>query len=151
MSDTAWLDPAEVVLWRAFVEVSGGVIRALDASLKVHADMGFDDYEVLVHLSEATGRRLRMTELGHELLHSPSRLTQRIDRLVARGWVAREKCEVDGRGTYAVLTDHGFAAIAAAAHQHVADVRRVLLDHVRADEADTVARVLTRVAAAGRA
>lgn len=145
-----WLDPTEMRLWRAFVEVSGRVIQALDASLKADAGMGFDDYEVLVHLSEADGRRLRMTELGHELLHSPSKLTQRVDRLVARGWVVREKCEDDRRGTFAVLTDDGLAAIEAAAPRHVADVRRLLLDHVGADETALVADVLARVAEAGR-
>ena len=146
----AWLDADEMRLWRAFVEVSGRVIHALDASLKAAADMAFDDYEVLVHLSEADGQRLRMTELGDRLLHSPSKVTQRVDRLGKRGWVLREKCEDDGRGTFAVLTDAGLGALEAAAPQHVADVRRLLLDHVRSGEVDSVAGVLERIAAAGR-
>ena len=150
VGDAAWLDAAEMRLWRAFVEVSGRVIQAMDASLKADAGMGFEDYEVLVHLSEASGRRLRMAELGEELLHSPSKLTQRVDRLVKRGWVAREKCEDDRRGTFAVLTESGLAAIERAAPQHVADVRRLLLDHVTADDMPVVSDVLVRVADAGR-
>ncbi len=150
VGDVAWLDADEMRLWRAFVEVSGRVIHALDASLKADDDMGFDDYEVLVHLSEADDRRLRMTELGDRLLHSPSKVSQRVDRLARRGWVLREKCEDDGRGTYAVLTDHGLEVLAAAAPRHVADVRRLLLDHVRPEESDAFADVLVRVAAAGR-
>ena len=150
-SEPAWLDADEERLWRRFVEVSGRVIQTLDASLKAAVDMSFDDYEVLVHLSEAEQRRLRMAELSERLLYSRSRLTQRVDRLVRRGWVVREKCEDDGRGTYAVLTADGLGAIELAAPLHVADVRRALLDHIEAHEFETVDRVLGRIAEAGRA
>ena len=148
--DTPWLDQTEMRAWRGFVEAAGRVVQALDASLKETHGMTFDDYEVLVHLSEAEDRRLRMTELSERLLHSQSRLTQRVDRLVKRGWVCREKCDEDRRGTFAVLTADGFAAIEAAAPQHVADVRSVLLDHIRPDEMSSVADVLERIALAAR-
>lgn len=149
-AEPRWLDADEERLWRCFVEVSGRVIQTLDASLKAEADMSFDDYEVLVHLSEADQRRLRMAELSERLLYSRSRLTQRVDRLVRREWVVREKCEDDGRGMYAVLTPDGLAAIEAAAPLHVADVRRALLDHIDPDEFVIIDRVLARVADAGR-
>lgn len=145
-----WLDGDEQRLWRGFVEVSGRVIQELDHTLKTDADMTFDDYEVLVHLSEAPERRLRMSDLSERLLHSKSRLTQRIDRLARRGWVRREKCDEDRRGTFACLTDNGHAAITAAAPGHVADVRRALLDHVEPDELETLRAVFDRVAAALR-
>lgn len=145
-----WLDETEMRAWRGFIDVSGRVIKGLDSSLKQSAQMTFDDYEVLVHLSEAPERRLRMTELSERLLHSQSRLTQRVDRLVKRGWVAREKCDEDRRGTFAVLTDDGFAAIDAAAPHHLADVRRLLLDHVRPDELAAVADIFERIADAAR-
>lgn len=145
-----WLDETEMRAWRGFIEVSGRVVQALDASLKESAEMTFDDYEVLVHLSESPERRLRMTELSERLLHSQSRLTQRVDRLVKRGWVCREKCDEDRRGTFAVLTADGFAAIEAAAPHHLADVRRLLLDHIRPDELASVADIFERIADAAR-
>jgi DNA-binding MarR family transcriptional regulator len=148
--DTPWLDETEMRAWRGFVEVGGRVIQGLDSSLKESSGMTFDDYEVLVHLSEAPERRLRMTELSQRLLHSQSRLTQRVDRLVKRGWVSREKCDEDRRGTFAVLTAEGFAAIEDAAPHHVADVRRLLLDHIRGDEMATMAEIFERIADAAR-
>ena len=149
-TDTPWLDEPEMRAWRGFVEATGRVIQLLDASLKDTHGMTFDDYEVLVHLSEADDRRLRMTELSERLLHSQSRLTQRVDRLVKRGWVCRQKCDEDRRGTFAVLTADGFGAIEAAAPQHVADVRRLLLDHIRPDELAQVAQIFERIATAAR-
>jgi len=148
--DTRWLDDQENRIWRAFVEATGRITSQLSDSLKHTSDLTLDDYEVLVHLSEAEPQRLRMTELSHRLLHSQSRLTQRIDRLAKKGLVAREKCPEDRRGTFAVLTDQGLAAIVAAAPGHVEDVRRALIDLIEPNERAVVAEVLERLAATAR-
>jgi DNA-binding MarR family transcriptional regulator len=150
MDDTPWLDEQENRIWRSFLEASGRIQSQLSESLKERTGLTMDDYEVLAHLSEADPQRLRMTELSHRLLHSQSRLTQRIDRLAKRGLVCREKCPDDGRGTFAVLTDQGMAAIRVAAPTHVLDVRRVLIDLVRDDERAVIAEVFQRLALAAR-
>lgn len=141
MTETRWLNHKEMELWRGFVTASSGVIQRIDAALKADADLDLDDYEVLVYLSEAEDRRVRMSELSSRLLHSRSRLSQRIDRLVARGWVRREKCPEDGRGMFAVLTDDGFATIEAASHDHVRAVREYLLDLVQPKDLDVAIRI----------
>lgn len=144
------LNVDEMRLWRAFIECSGRVQQHLDASLKAHSDLTLGDYDVLVHLSEAPGRRLRMSDLSGLLVHSQSRLTQRIDRMVARGLVAREKSTEDGRVTYAVITDTGFAEIEAAAPQHLVEVRKVMVDLVDPDELPAVIAALERIVSAAR-
>jgi DNA-binding MarR family transcriptional regulator len=144
-TDARWLTAEEMRCWRAFVEASGGMIQLLDSCLKRDGGITFDDYEVLVHLSEAPNRRLRMSDLSSRLLHSQSRVTQRIDRLVCRGWVLREKCVDDRRVTYAVLTDTGFRAIEEAAPHHVGHVRRHLLDFVEPHELEMLSNVYERL------
>jgi DNA-binding MarR family transcriptional regulator len=91
-------------------------------------------YEILVHLSEAPGRRLRMHELAGRAQSSRSRLSHAVKRLEDAGWVVREECPGDRRGLLAVLTDEGFTALAAAAHGHVEAVRRVLFDRLTDDQ-----------------
>ena len=66
------------------MQASAHITSQLTDSLKAAAGLTLDDYEVLVHLSEADDRRLRMTELSQQLLHSQSRSTQRVDRLVKK-------------------------------------------------------------------
>lgn len=144
-SEPRWLSEGEQRAWRAFVESSGGVIQLLDGLLKRDASITFDDYEVLVQLSEAEDRRMRMTDLSSRLLHSQSRVTQRIDRLECRGWVQREKSHADRRVTYAVLTDAGQEAIEAAAPLHVAHVREHVLDLLSPDEVDVLGALLQRL------
>ena len=141
-----WLDDTEMRVWRAFLQAVNRIDQRLNDGLKAAADMSIDDYEVLVHLSETEGRRLRMSELSARLVHSQSRLTQRIDRLAKRGYVCREKCPEDRRGTFACLTDEGFAALVAAAPLHLDDVRSSLIDLIQPDELGVVAEVFERIA-----
>ena len=63
------------------------------------------DYEILVRLSEAPHRTLRMSELADAAESSRSRLSHAVARLEEAGWVRRESCPSDRRGQLAVLTD----------------------------------------------
>lgn len=134
MSEPPWLNDEELEFWRTFIAATTTVMGNIEADLKADVGIGFDDYEVLVHLSESEGRRLRMSELSERLLHSRSRLSQRVDRMVHRGLVEREKCPEDGRGTFAVLTDKGFSMIETAAPQHVEAVRSALIDRLSPEQ-----------------
>ncbi len=149
MTNTAepkWLDDEEMAFWRDFVTVNLRVLDDISADLRAESDLTMDDYEVLVHLSEAPERRIRMSELSELVVQSRSRLTQRIDRMVQRGWVRRERCPEDGRGQYAVLTDAGLEVLADAAPGHVASVRRHLLDRLDRDQLRAAAAVLAVLA-----
>jgi DNA-binding MarR family transcriptional regulator len=125
-----WLDDEEMRAWRGLVEVYADVHAALTAELQ--EGFGFDegDYGVLVNLSEAPDRRLRMCDLAERLHLSPSGLTRRLDGLVRQGLVARAPSAADRRVTLAVLTDAGYAALEAAAPTHVDGVRRHFLGHL---------------------
>ena len=127
---TAWLDDAEMRAWRGLVEVSTAVSAELNAELDDEFGLGERDYAVLVQLSEAPGRRLRMCDLAERLHLSPSGLTRRLDGLVRDGLVTREPSPDDRRVSLAVLTEDGFARLEEAAPAHVDGVRRHLLDHL---------------------
>ena len=82
------------------------MMDALENDLATH-ELSLPDYEVLVLLSEAEGRRLRMTELAEAGLISKSRLSHRMKVMEKAGWVKREACKEDRRGLWAVMTDRG--------------------------------------------
>ena len=71
---------------------------ALEDDLRAKTGLSMNDYHVLVHLSEAPGRRLRMGELASALWFSPSRVTYQINSMVKRGLVHKQPCPEDGRG-----------------------------------------------------
>jgi DNA-binding MarR family transcriptional regulator len=123
-----WLTPDEQRAWRALLGMSQRLFDVLDQELQRDAGIPHGYYEVLVRLSEAPGRCLRMSELADRSLSSRSRISHAVARLEEKGWVRRQPCEEDARGLLAVLTDEGFAALAAAAPGHVQGVREHLVD-----------------------
>ena len=130
MTATRWLDEEEQRTWRTFMVAARLLFEQLDRELQKEAAVPGAYYEVLVRLSEAPDRRLRMSELADRSQSSRSRLSHTIARLEEAGWVNRERCPSDGRGSFAVLTDAGFAALEAAAPFHVEGVRTHLFDQL---------------------
>jgi DNA-binding MarR family transcriptional regulator len=122
------LSQGEQQVWRRLLSVDCRLRERLDRELRAEAGLTLGEYEVLVHVSEAPGQALRMSELAGRLLLSRSGLTRRIDGLVRAGLVARRPCDDDGRGALAALTRSGLDLLERAAPVHVAGVRRYLID-----------------------
>src|SRR4029078_11176112 len=126
---TSWLSADEQQEWRATVHLSQLLMRQLDRDLNAHGLNGHD-YEILVDLTEAATHRPRMPDLADATSQSRSRLSHQISRMENRGLVRRDDCEGDKRGTFAVLTADGMAAIERVAPDHVENVRRHFIDRL---------------------
>jgi DNA-binding MarR family transcriptional regulator len=140
--DPRWLSAEEQQAWRATVHLSQLLMRQLDRDLNAHG-LNAHDYEILVELSEAPDTRLRMTELADATSQSRSRLSHQISRMESRGLVRRDNCEGDKRGTFAVLTDEGVAAIRRVAPDHVEHVRRHFIDRLTPRQLEEVTDAFT--------
>jgi DNA-binding MarR family transcriptional regulator len=125
---TRWLNEDEQQAWRAYLGATRLVFDQLDRELQRDAGMPHAYYEILVRLSEAPDRALRMSALADRSQSSRSRLSHAVSRLEENGWVRRESCPDDKRGQIARLTDAGFEALAAAAPGHVEGVRSHVFD-----------------------
>ncbi len=140
-----WLTTEEQTAWLAFLSAQKLLFEQLDRELSNTSGIGMDDYDVLARLSDAKGRRLRMSELAELVVMPKSRLTYRVDQLVKRGWVTRVDSDEDKRGIYAELTDLGFSAIERAAPAHVKGVREHFIDVCSPEELAALAAGLGRV------
>lgn len=112
------------------MEMQAGLSEFIERQLRNRCGLSRADYQVLAHLSEAPDGRLRSFALGELLQWEKSRLSQHLSRMQNRGLVLRERCLTDLRGAVVAITPRGSDLIEAAAPQHVADVRRVLTDHL---------------------
>jgi DNA-binding MarR family transcriptional regulator len=139
-----WLNPREMKAWRSYIIASRRLLDALDQDLEDH-DLSMPDYEVLAQLSEAPGKQLRMSELAEIAMISKSRLSHRITVMEKAGWVRREACTEDKRGSWAVMTDKGYRAIVKAAPDHVHSVRRRFLDHLNPKDQETLALLFDQI------
>ena len=134
MSEPRWLSADEQRAWRAYLEATVLLLDTLDHELQLDAGMPHGYYEILVRLSEADGRAMRMSELATRTRSSRSRLSHAIARLEERGWVRRTEVPTDRRGQIAELTAHGFDILAAAAPRHVAVVREAVIDRLTPEQ-----------------
>jgi DNA-binding MarR family transcriptional regulator len=140
-----WLTPEEQSVWRAFLDVSRLMTDRMNRQLSDDSGMSLPEYEILVALSEAPDRRLRMSELADRVLSSRSRITHTVGRMEERGHVHREACADDGRGVLCVLTDAGFAVLEAAAPSHVESVRDAMFDPLTPEEVDALGVALRNI------
>lgn len=125
---TRWLSQDEQRVWRAFLIACQSMFAGIDAQLIRDSGLPHGYYEILVHLSEAPDRALRMSQLATASTFSKSRLSHAVAKLEERGWVVRKECPTDRRGQIAQLTEEGFAVLAKAAPGHVEQVRQALID-----------------------
>lgn len=140
-----WLDDRERAAWLGFLSAGTLVSRRLEQQLKDDSGLSHTQYEVLVQLSAAPDRSLRMTELAEQLVTSKSGLTYQVTQLERAGLVARRSCPSDVRGVIAQLTDQGMDALRAAAPGHVAAVREALIDVLTPEQLDHLADGLGEV------
>lgn len=124
------LNAAEELAWRALGRAIVVVPRALEGRLLEEHGLNLAEYSVLMNLSEHVDRAMRMNELADMSALSVSGLTRVVERLSRQGLVERVKCQTDGRGQVAVLTDAGFARLEAAYPSHLATVREQVMDHL---------------------
>jgi DNA-binding MarR family transcriptional regulator len=146
MPGTQWLNDEEQKVWREFLAAVDMLRGHVENQLQHDSGMPHTYYEVLVVLSETPGRALRMSELAERCRSSRSRLSHAVARLEDNGWVRRDNCPTDKRGSFATLTAAGFTALEAAAPGHVAAVREALFEALTPDQV----RALGEISAAIR-
>lgn len=141
-----WLNEREMRAWVGYRRMHLLLDLRLGRDLMAQSGLSGPDYDVLSNLSEAEGRRMRLSELAAHMRWSKSRLSHHITRMQERGLVARQECADDGRGSLLTLTPKGLSAIVDAAPGHVASVRTHMFDHMTDEEIDALAAFTHRIA-----
>ncbi|MEV8567738.1 MarR family transcriptional regulator [Streptomyces sp. NPDC051322] len=142
---TRWLSDAEQCAWRTYLDVNRLLTYQMEKDLQPFG-LTMNDYEILVNLSEADEKRMRMSDLAAATLQSKSRLSHQITRMEKAELVRRENCESDRRGLFAVLTDLGDETMQKAAPHHVASVRQHFIDMLSPEALAALRESLTPVA-----
>ena len=94
--------------WEALYRAQVAVLRQLRAEFP-DGGTSITEYDVLFNLSRQPGHALRIRELNKHLLLTQPSVSRLLDRLVARGLVAKSGDPDDARGTVVTLTDSGYA------------------------------------------
>ena len=110
-------------MWRTLNALHGLVEAELERALD---GLSLVEYTVLDALSEQDERHLRMHEVARVTALSNSAATRLVNRLEARGLIARVLCGDDRRGIYSELTEEGRVVLEAARPAHDETLARVL-------------------------
>jgi len=141
-----WLSDDEQRVWREFIAATAMLNAHLDQRLQAEAAIPHTYYGVLVALSEAPGRSLRMSELAAAVEFSRSRLSHAIARMESAGWVTRCSRDDDRRSSVASLTPEGMKVLRAAAPGHVEAVRQALFDVLSPQQVEQLGEISAAIA-----
>jgi DNA-binding MarR family transcriptional regulator len=117
-------------IWDSYLQAITLLEDHIDRRLQRDAGLAHGYYRVLVLLSEAPRRRLRMTDLAMKTQTTRTRVSRHVDRLEGYGWVRREVSGSDKRSHMAVLTVQGSEVLNRAAMVHADAVGQALLDRL---------------------
>lgn len=109
--------------WEALFRAQVSVLRQLTAEFPT-SEISFTEYDVLLNLSRAPERRMRIRDLIPHLLLSQPSVSRLIDRLAVRGLVHKLPDESDARGTIVALTDDGWELFKRVAVVHADSIAR---------------------------
>ena len=136
LPDTAWV---------RFLRAHAALTRELSSRLEALHELTLTDFDVLVQLYYAEGRRLRRIDLARSVLLTASGITRLLDGLESCGLVAKERCDSDARVTYAVLTKSGVKKIEEARESHLADIEELFGSRFSPQERAQLTELLGRL------
>ncbi|MFD4875000.1 MarR family winged helix-turn-helix transcriptional regulator [Streptomyces sp. NPDC058420] len=139
------LSADELLLWQSLGRLVHSLPRTLEQDMS-RTGVTMTEFAVLLLLSEAPDRRMRMSALAAASGVTAPRVTRIIDGLSRHDLVRKERHGQDARGSEAVLTDAGLRAVHAAQPSHLASARRRVLDHIPADLLPDIAATLAELA-----
>ncbi len=136
--------------WRALITAHTAAVERIERRLSEAGLPPLGWYDVLLELSAAPERRLRMHELASAVVLSRSGLTRLVDRLEKAGLLRREPDPEDGRGSFAVLTDEGARMREKMWPIYAEGIAKHFGAHISDEEAEFLTQVLRRVRSAAR-
>lgn len=138
MTEARWLDARQERAWRALQFMQMRLTAHLTRDLAAESGLAYQDYVVLVALTDELAGRLRLFELAEKIGWERSRLSHHVSRMADRGLVIKEKCPSDRRGSFVAVTPLGKKEIAAAAPCHAESVRRLFVDPLTPEQLDAI-------------
>jgi DNA-binding MarR family transcriptional regulator len=131
----------ELATWRLLIDTIGELRRILGAQLQ-ESNLSPADYQVLLALREAAGRRMRSSELAASIDWERSRLSHHLGRMERRGLIRRDDCATDSRGAEVSLTEDGAEAFRRATAPHMRAIKKHFADALTPEQFEALADIL---------
>ena len=140
------LTEPQLEAWTRFLRAHSALTRELEPQLAGGHGLTLSDFDVLVQLSQAPGRRLRPVELARSVLLTRSGVTRLVQGLERAGLVERIPSPDDRRSSLVHITEAGRDVLRRASRTHLAGVRERFADRFEEHELRTLSDLLARLA-----
>ena len=138
-------DDLGVDAWEALLRVHAALVPILASEVEDATGLPLSWYDVLLELNSASGRRLRMQNLGERVVLSRTRVSRIVDDMIRRGLVTKEPDPTDGRASLAIITADGRRALRRAAPVYLTGIKRHFTTHLGSNELKTIQSGFRRV------
>ena len=138
-------DERHMTAWRSFLLTYSTVMRSLEQEMLDEQGLPLTWYDILAHLESMPYGAMRMQDLAESVLLSRSGLTRLIDRMAESGFVTRQPCPEDRRGTFAVITPEGRAVLKRTMPGHIRSIHEHFLRYLDVFDVQALHRVLAKV------
>lgn len=132
---------AELATWRSMLDITAELRRVLGAELQ-ETTLSPADYQIVLALTEAHGRRMRSSELARTIDWERSRLSHHLGRMERRRLIRRDECATDSRGAEVSLTAEGARVFRRATVPHVRSIKRHFADALTPEQFAALADIL---------
>ncbi|MFK3985088.1 MarR family winged helix-turn-helix transcriptional regulator [Micromonospora sp. NPDC050397] len=131
----------ELAVWRALIDTTDELRKILGSQLLRESNLSPADYQVLLALHEADGRRMRSSELAASIDWERSRLSHHLGRMERRGLIRRDDCATDNRGSEISFTDDGARLFRASTAPHFRAIKQHFADALTPVQLDALADI----------
>jgi DNA-binding MarR family transcriptional regulator len=132
-------------LWQQFLAAHRQVVDRLAEQMMSDHQLPLEWFDVLIHLADSPGMRLRQRTLRDRLLLSESGVSRLLVRIAQAGLITRSTADEDRRGVEVALTEKGCRALSAATTSHRQLVDALFTDRLTATDRVALHRVLTKL------
>jgi DNA-binding MarR family transcriptional regulator len=135
----------ETPLWQEFLLVHRQAVGRLAEQMMTDHQLPLDWFDVLIHLADVPGMRLRQRDLRDRLLLSESGVSRLLVRMARADLIARTPADDDRRGVEVELTDRGRVALSDAIESHLQLVASLFTNRLTNTDRGALNRVLSKL------
>ncbi|WP_283136434.1 MarR family winged helix-turn-helix transcriptional regulator [Rhizohabitans arisaemae] len=137
--------------WAAYRRLHLLVDAKIARDLERDSGLSMPDYEVLAAVTQLSGPEtcVRVRGLATRMNWDHSRLSRQLGRMERRGLIARESCDLDGRGDDVLLTEAGRRAYREATPAHLTSIDRHFTGALSAGQLDALTGIEQTLADGG--
>jgi DNA-binding MarR family transcriptional regulator len=135
----------ETPLWQDFLLAHRLLVARLAEQMMTDHQLPLDWFDVMIHLAEVPGMRLRQRDLRDRLLLSESGVSRLLVRMERGGVITRAPADDDRRGVAIELTDRGRTALSAAIESHLELVANLFTNRLTIADRGALRRVLAKL------